>query len=80
MTILGGVKMKVKYCNKTFAEIQNGGTFICSSNSETIVMKISPCKEDGRDKNAVRLDDGKLFHFDETENVYPVNCFVMRSV
>ena len=71
--------MKAKFYNKTFEEIENGGVFICSPNGEALVMKINPCKENGRDKNAVRLDDGTLFRFDETDKVYPLNCYIMRN-
>ena len=42
-------------------------------------MKINPCKENEMNMNAVRLDDGKLFCFGETDDVYPVNCFIVRN-
>lgn len=72
--------MKVKYCNKQFSEIKGGETFLCGQQSEQVIMKINSCKEDfGACRNAVRLEDGKLYHFEETEIVFPVSCTVMRN-
>lgn len=71
--------MEVKFCDKTFAELNTGDVFICSPNSATLLIKIIPCKEDKRTMNAVRLDDGNIFHFNETDKVYPVSCFIMRN-
>lgn len=71
--------MKVKYCNKQFSEVKNGETFLCGQQSEQILMKITSCKEDDTSRNVVRLEDGKLFHFDGTEIVFPVNCVIMRN-
>lgn len=71
--------MEVKFCDKTFAEIKNGDVFVCSPNGESLVIKILPCKENDRDMNAVRLDDGKLFHFNDSDKVYPVSCIILRN-
>ncbi len=71
--------MKVEFCNKKFAEIKSGGVFVCTPNSETLIMKINPCKEGEKSVNAVRLCDGQLFQLDEIDEVYPVNCYIMRN-
>ena len=72
--------MKVEFRMKKFSEIKNGEIFIHSPKSETLVIKIEPCKNGERDMNSIRLDDGKLFWFGEEEIVYPVSCVIIRHV